>query len=354
MPHLFDPYTLRDVTLRNRIGISPMCQYSATDGFANDWHLVHLGSRASGGAGLVIVEATGVEPRGRITPGCLGLWSDDHIAPLARIAAFIKSQGATAAIQIGHAGRKASCDLLQNGGQPIGPEAGGWTTIGPSPISVGGAYPAPQEMSLEDIAAIRAAFVTATERAIAAGFEWIELHGAHGYLVSSFLSPLGNHRNDRYGGSLENRARFGVGTAAAMRGVMPDGMPLAVRLSCSDWADGGITIEETVEVAGQFRAVGVDLIDCSSGGNQLTVFPTAGAGYQVPFAERIRREAGMPTAAVGMISEPTHADEIIRNGRADLVLLGRESLRNAYWPVHATRVLGYKDQVGWPVQYARA
>lgn len=354
MPHLFEPFTLRGVTLRNRIGISPMCQYSAVDGFANDWHLVHLGSRASGGAALVIVEATGVEPRGRISPGCLGLWSDDQIAPLARIAAFIKSQGAVPAIQLGHAGRKASCALPPDGGHPIGPDAGGWITIGPSAISVGGAYPAPQAMSADDIAEITAAFVDATRRAVAAGFEWIELHGAHGYLISSFLSPLANHRTDGYGGTLANRARFGVETAAAMRAVMPDTMPLAVRLSCSDWTGGGITIEETVDVARMFAAVGVDLVDCSSGGNSLTAQPAVGPGYQVPFADQIRRETGIPTAAVGMISEPTHADEIVRNGRADLVLLGRESLRNAYWPVHATRVLGHKEQVGWPVQYMRA
>lgn len=354
MPHLFEPFTLRGVTLRNRIGISPMCQYSAVDGFANDWHLVHLGSRASGGAALVIVEATGVEPRGRISPGCLGLWSDDQIAPLARIAAFIKSQGAVPAIQLGHAGRKASCALPPDGGHPIGPDAGGWTTIGPSAISVGGAYPAPQAMSADDIAEITAAFVDATRRAVAAGFEWIELHGAHGYLISSFLSPLANHRTDGYGGTLANRARFGGETAAAMRAVMPDTMPLAVRLSCSDWTAGGITIEETVDVARMFAAVGVDLVDCSSGGNSLTAQPPVGPGYQVPFADQIRRETGIPTAAVGMISEPTHADEIVRNGRADLVLLGRESLRNAYWPVHATRVLGHKEQVGWPVQYMRA
>ncbi len=354
MAHLFEPLSLRGVTLRNRIGISPMCQYSAADGVANDWHFVHYGSRASGGAGLVIVEATGVVPEGRISPGCLGLWNDDQIEPLARIARFIQSQGAVAGIQLGHAGRKGSCDYPARGGAPIAPGAGGWITVGPSAVSVGGAYPAPHALTTDEIAAITGAFVDATRRAVAAGFTWIELHGAHGYLASSFLSALANHRTDAYGGSLENRARFAIDTAAAMRTVMPDSAVLGLRLSCSDWTAGGITIDESIEVARLAQAVGVDLVDCSSGGNSLTAQPAVGPGYQVPFADAIRRATGIPTAAVGMISEATHADEIVRNGRADLVLLGRASLRNAYWPAHAARQLGFMEQVGWPVQYARA
>lgn len=352
MPQLFDPFTLRGVTLRNRIGVSPMCQYSAQDGFANDWHLVHLGSRASGGAGLVIVEATAVEARGRISPQDLGLWQDEQIDMLARINHFIKSQGAIPAIQLAHAGRKASTAQPWRGGGPVAPEAGGWQPVGASPVAFDQNYPTPHELSQAELSEIVAAFRAAAIRSQAADFDWIEVHGAHGYLLHSFLSPLSNQRADHYGGAFENRIRLMLEVVQAIRGVWPEHKPLTVRLSCTDWISGGWTIEESVELARHLKDEGVDLIDCSSGGAAPGAVIPVGAGYQVPFAERIRREANLPTAAVGLLTTPAHADEIIRNDRADLVLLARELLRDPYWPLHAAKAL--HQPLPAPVQYLRA
>jgi 2,4-dienoyl-CoA reductase-like NADH-dependent reductase (Old Yellow Enzyme family) len=352
-PHLFQPLTVRSVTLRNRIGVSPMCQYSAEDGVANDWHFVHLGSRAVGGAGLVMVEATAVAPEGRITPGCLGLWAGKQIEPLARIAEFVKARGAVAGIQIAHAGRKASVDLPWQGGAHLSEAQGGWPTIASSAIPFGGDLPkVPRAMTEPDIARVQNDFVATAKRALSAGFEWLELHAAHGYLFNEFLSPLANHRTDQYGGSFENRTRFLLGTTRAVRQVWPDHLPLAVRISAIDWKEGGWDIEQSIELAKLLKAVGVDLMDCSSGGvvpdAKITVVP----GYQVPFAEKIRHGADIATAAVGFITEPKQADDIVRQGQADVVLLARQFLRDPYWPAHAAKVLGHK--LPPPNQYVRA
>lgn len=354
MPHLFEPLTLRGVTIRNRIGISPMCQYSAEDGVPNDWHMVHLGARASGGAGIVIVEATGVEPRGRISPNDLGLWNDEQAAAFAPIVRFIKGQGATAGIQIGHAGRKASTARIWDGGAPLTPENGGWQPIAPSPIPFSDRHATPTEMTEADIAEVQQAFVDAASRADAAGFDVVEIHGAHGYLVNSFLSPLTNTRTDRYGGSFENRVRFLLETTRGVRNVWPDGKPLFVRLSATDWLADGWTLDDSVELAKLLKAEGVDLVDCSSGGAIATADVPAGPGYQVPLASGVRHGAGIATAAVGMISDPAQADQIIRNGEADLVLIGRASLRNPSWPLHAAIALGDRKMADWPNQYGRA
>jgi 2,4-dienoyl-CoA reductase-like NADH-dependent reductase (Old Yellow Enzyme family) len=353
VPHLFQPLTLRSITLRNRIGVSPMCQYSATGGLANDWHFAHLGSRAVGGAGIVIVEATGVAPEGRITPGCLGLWSERQIEPLARIAKFVKEQGAVAGIQIAHAGRKASAALPWNGGAHLSDAQGGWEIIAPSAIAFGGGLTkVPRAMMEADILRVQAEFVATAKRALTAGFEFLELHAAHGYLFNEFLSPLTNQRTDKYGGSFENRVRILVETTHAVRKVWPDNLPLAVRISAIDWKEGGWQIEDSIALAKLLKAEGVDLMDCSSGGAvpdaKITVVP----GYQVPFAEKVRHGADLKTAAVGFITEPKQADDIIRNGHADLVLLARQFLRDPYWPAHAARTLGFK--LSPPNQYARA
>jgi 2,4-dienoyl-CoA reductase-like NADH-dependent reductase (Old Yellow Enzyme family) len=353
--HLFQTLTVRSVTLRNRIGVSPMCQYSAADGVANDWHFVHLGSRAVGGAGIVIVEATAVAPEGRITPGCLGLWSEKHIEPLARIAKFVKLHGAVAGIQIAHAGRKASADLPWNGGAHLSDDQGGWPTIAPSAIPFGGELTkVPRAVTEADIARVQNDFVAAAKRALTAGFEWLELHAAHGYLFNEFLSPLANHRTDKYGGSFENRVRLLLDTIRAVRQVWPDKLPLAVRISAIDWKEGGWDIEQSIALAKLLKAGAVDLIDCSSGGVVPDAKITVKPGYQVPFAERIRREADIATAAVGFITEPKQADDIVRNGQADVVLLARQFLRDPYWPAHAARTLGHKDKLPPPSQYARA
>ncbi len=354
MSHLFDPLTLRGVTMRNRIGVSPMCQYSAENGYANDWHLVHLGSRASGGAGIVIAEATGVEARGRISPYDLGLWEDGQVEMLSRITHFIRSQGATPAIQLAHAGRKASTNRPWQGGKPVSPDQGGWQPVGASPIAFAEGHPVPSELSTAQVGEIVNAFRAAAVRSDAAGFDVIEIHGAHGYLLHSFLSPISNQRTDRYGGSFENRTCLMVETAQAIRSVWPESKALFVRISCTDWVEGGWTIEESVELARKLKAEAVDLIDCSSGGTSPTAKVPVGAGYQTPFAERIRREAGVPTAAVGMITQPMQADEIVRNERADLVLLARELLRDPYWPIHAALALHQRENVPVPPQYARA
>ena len=354
-PHLFQPLTIKSVTLRNRIGVSPMCQYSSEDGVATDWHLVHLGSRAVGGAGLVIAEATAVSPEGRITPGDAGIWADKHVEPIARINRFVKAHGAVPGIQLAHAGRKASAARPWEDGAHLADNAGGWPTLAPSPLPFGDDLnKVPRAMSEADIVRVQNDFVAAAKRSLAAGCEWLELHSAHGYLSHEFLSPLTNQRTDKYGGNFENRTRFLLETARAVRAVWPEQSPLTVRISCTDWVGGGWDIEQSIELARRLKAGGVDLIDCSSGGTVPDAKIPAGAGYQVPFAERIRREAGIATAAVGSITEPTHADEIIRNGRADVVLLGREFLREPYWPLKAARALGRKDSLTTPVQYDRA
>jgi len=355
MSHLFAPFTVKSVTLRNRIGVSPMCQYSAEDGLVNDWHLVHLGSRAVGGAGLVIVEATAVSPEGRISPGDLGIWSDRHVEPLARINRFLKQHGAVAGLQIAHAGRKASARRPWDGEGQLPEGSGGWLTVAPGAEAFGGVLDkVPQALDAAGIKRLQADFVAATKRALAAECQWLELHYAHGYLAHQFLSPLVNRRTDQYGGSFENRIRFALETAQGVRAVWPDKLPLTARLSCTDWVEGGWDIEQAVELSRRLKAAGVDLIDCSSGGAVPGVKIPVGPGYQVPLAERIRREAGIATAAVGMISEPAQADGIIRGGQADLVLLARELLRDDYWPAHAAKVLGQTAALPPPVQYARA
>jgi len=352
-PSLFQPLIVRSVTLRNRIGVSPMCQYSAADGVANDWHLVHLGSRAVGGAGLVIVEATAVAPEGRITPGCLGLWNEKHIEPLARIAGFVKQHGAVAGIQIAHAGRKASADMPWRGGGHLAEAQGGWPTIAPSAIPFGAELSkVPRAMTEADITRVQNDFVMAAKRALAAGFEWLELHAAHGYLFNEFLSPLTNQRTDQYGGSFENRIRLLLDTTRAVRKVWPDQLPLAVRISAIDWMEGGWQIEDSLALAKLLKAENVDLMDCSSGGLVPDAKIIVKPGYQVPFAEKIRHGANIATAAVGFITEPKQADNIVRNGQADVVLLARQMLVDPYWPAHAAKALGYK--LPPPNQYARA
>jgi 2,4-dienoyl-CoA reductase-like NADH-dependent reductase (Old Yellow Enzyme family) len=351
--HLFEPLSVRSVTLRNRIGVSPMCQYSSEDGVANDWHLVHLGSRAVGGAGLVIAEATAVSREGRITPGDAGIWAEKHIEPIARINRFIKQHGAVPGIQLAHAGRKASASRPWEGGRHLAESEGGWPTLAPSALPFGGDLnKVPRAMTEEDIAKVQNEFVAAAKRAMTSGAEWLELHYAHGYLAHEFLSPLSNHRADRYGGSFENRARFAVETARAVRAAWPEKFPLTARISCTDWVEGGWDIEQSVELARLLKVEGVDLIDCSSGGAVPNArIPTA-PGYQVPFAEKIRREANIATAAVGLITDPKQADDIIRASQADIVLLARELLRDPYWPEHAAKALGHK--LPPPPQYARA
>jgi 2,4-dienoyl-CoA reductase-like NADH-dependent reductase (Old Yellow Enzyme family) len=344
---------IREITFRNRIAVSPMCQYSCVDGFATDWHLVHLGSRAVGGAGLVMVEATAVEARGRISPGDHGIYLEQHIPMLQRIAAFIKQQGAVPGIQIAHAGRKASCYVpWENNGAAIPIEAGGWQTVAPSAVPFRPTDPVPQALDHQGIHDIVKAFVQAATRALTAGFETLELHCAHGYLAHEFLSPLANKRTDEYGGSFQNRICFVLELADSVRTVWPERFPLFVRISATDWKEGGWTLDDSVALAAELRSHKVDLIDCSSGAMVPDAKMQIGPGYQVPFAERIKREAGIPTGAVGMITDPKQADEIIRTGQADIVLLAREFLRDPYWPLHAAKALGLAPKP--PVQYARA
>ena len=350
--NLFTPLTVRGVTLRNRIAVSPMCQYSSRDGFASDWHLVHLGSRAVGGAGLVIVEASAVEEKGRITAGDLGIWKDEHMIELTRIAAFVKQQGAAAGIQLAHAGRKASSRVPWEGGASIPVSAGGWQTEAPSAIPFQPADTVPEPLTIPAIRRITQSFVNATKRALLAGFDIVELHAAHGYLMHEFLSPLANQRSDEYGGSFENRTRFLLDTATAVRAVWPEDLPLFVRISATDWAEGGWTLDDSVALAKSLATIGVDVIDCSSGGAVPHQKIAVGPGYQVPFAERLRREAGIKTAAVGMITNAEQASQILAGEQADLVLLAREMLRDPYWPLHAARKLAVEMKP--PVQYARA
>lgn len=352
MPHLFNPFTLRSVTFRNRVFVSPMCQYSSTHGLPNMWHAVHLGSRAVGGAGCVIVEASGVAPAGRITFWDSGIWSDEHAKAFRPIVQFIEEQGAVAGIQLAHAGRKASTDRPWTGGKPIleGPHS--WQALAPSPIPFSEGWPAPKEMTLGEIDEVVEQFNRAAGFALEAGFRVIEIHAAHGYLLHEFLSPLSNHRSDDYGGAIENRMRLTLRVALAVRERMPDELPLLVRISASDWAEGGWDLPQSVELAKRLREIGVDLIDCSSGGAVPHAKVEIGPGYQVPFARAIRAQAGIATGAVGLITEPQQADAIIRDGSADVVLLARAELRDPYWPLHAAKALGH--DVKWPVQYERA
>jgi 2,4-dienoyl-CoA reductase-like NADH-dependent reductase (Old Yellow Enzyme family) len=353
LAHLFDPISFRSLILRNRIGVSPMCQYSSVDGFATDWHLVHLGARATGGAALVIMEATAVEPIGRISPYDHGLWQDAHIEKLKQITNFIKSQGAVAGIQLAHAGRKASRSRPWEGDANIEEGQGGWSVVGASAIAFSESFRVPHELSLAEIEKVQQLFIDATLRALKAGFQWLELHAAHGYLIHSFLSPLSNQRNDAYGGSFENRTRFLVELAKKVRAVWPENLPMTVRFSCSDWAAGGWTIEDSVALAKVLKnEVSIDLVDCSSGGNVPHVKIPTGPNYQVPFSETIRREAKVVTAAVGMITEAKQAEAIIREGRADIVLLARAMLRDAYWPRRAAEALALEPVL--PPQYLRS
>ena len=349
---LFSPLTLRSLTLRNRIAVSPMCQYSAVEGRATDWHLVHLGARAAGGAGLVLFEATGVEARGRISPADLGLWDDAQIDPLARIVRFVEGQGAAAGLQLAHAGRKASTAAPWEGGGPVAPAAGGWTPVAPSALPFAEGHPTPVALDEAGLRAIVAAFAAAARRARAAGFHALEVHAAHGYLLHQFLSPLTNHRTDSWGGSFENRTRLARDVVSAVRSAWPDELPLLVRISATDWVPGGWDVEQSVELARALRALGADLIDVSSGGLVPAAKVPAGPGYQTGFAERIRREAGVATGAVGMIVAPEQADHVIRTGQADLVLLARELLRDPHFPLRAAKALGHEGP--WPRQYLRA
>ncbi|WP_120993901.1 NADH:flavin oxidoreductase/NADH oxidase [Stutzerimonas urumqiensis] len=354
MNQLFTPLTLRQLQLPNRIAVSPMCQYSARGGMANDWHLVHLGSRAVGGAGLVIIEATAVTPEGRISPEDLGIWSDEHVEPLRRITRFIEAQGAFAGIQLAHAGRKASTWqpwLGKHGSVPVA--AGGWTPVGPSAIAFDPEHAVPTALDEPGIEAVIEAFVVAAERSLAAGFKVAEIHAAHGYLLHQFLSPLSNQRQDAYGGSFDNRIRLLLRVTEAVRAVWPDELPLFVRLSATDWVQDGWNPEDTVELARRLKAVGVDLIDVSSGGTAANAEIPVGPGYQTGFAEQVRRGADVATGTVGMITEAVQAEHVLRTGQADLILLARELLRDPYWPLHAAEYLRDKS-VPWPAQYVRA
>ena len=350
---LFSPLRIRGVTLRNRVVMSPMCQYCAHEGLASDWHLVHIGSRAVGGAGLVVVEASAVARDGRITSGDMGIWSSEHVEPLARIARFVETQGAVPAIQLAHAGRKASCDIPQKGGARLKtPEEGGWTVFAPSPIPFNDDDPLPQPLDAAGIDGVVDAFEAAAGRALTAGFRIIEIHAAHGYLLHEFLSPLSNHRTDDHGGSLENRMRLTLRVASRLREVVPREMPLFVRISATDWVAGGWDADQSVVLAKQLGELGIDLIDVSSGALVPKAHIPVAKGFQVPFARKIRDEAGIKTGAVGMITEPKHADEIITGGDADLVFLARELLREPYWTLKAEHELGVEPT--WPYQYGYA
>lgn len=351
-PHLFAPLLLREVTLKNRIALAPMCQYSGQDGLVTDWHLVHLGARALGGAGLILTEATAVAPEGRISPQDLGIWNEEHVEPLARVVRFIQEHGAVAGIQLAHAGRKASTARPWEGGAPIAPDAGGWAPVrGPSPTPFGEGYPTPEPLDGAGLKAVVDAFTEGAERALRAGFQVVEIHGAHGYLLHSFLSPLSNRRTDEYGGSFQNRTRLLREVVVGVREAWPPELPLLVRISCTDWMEGGWGADDSVALVRMMRPLGVDLVDCSSGGIHPAAAPPVGPGYQTPFAERIRQEAGVATGAVGMITGPVQADHIIRTRQADMVLLGRQLLREPSWPLRAARELG--RQVDWPAQYLR-
>jgi 2,4-dienoyl-CoA reductase-like NADH-dependent reductase (Old Yellow Enzyme family) len=352
MAKLFEPLQLGTITLKNRIAVSPMCQYSSTDGFANDWHLVHLSSRAVGGAGLIITEATAVSPEGRITPDDLGIWKDEQIPFLQRITTFLKEQGSVAGIQLAHAGRKASTHSPWKGGHPLTGEEGAWQTVAPSAVPFRDDWHTPLELNTDGIRKIKEDFRRAAERSLRAGFQVIEIHAAHGYLLHEFYSPLSNHRSDKYGGSFDNRIRLLLEVTAAVQEVAGEDVPIIVRISATDWMDGAWTINDSVQLARRLKEAGVHLIDCSSGGNTSAAKIPVGPLYQTLFAEQIKREAGIKTGAVGLITTAREAAEIIEQNSADLVLLAREFLRDPFFPLHAAGELG--DEIDWPVQYQRA
>lgn len=352
MTALFSSLKLREVTLKNRIGMPPMCQYSAQNGIASDWHLVHYGSHAIGGAGLIILEATAVAPEGRISAGDLGIWSDDQIAPLSRITDFNLQQGCVTAVQLAHAGRKGSVQLGWQEQKKLDHRDGGWSVIGPSPLQFDANYALPHEMMANEIHAVVAQFGAAAERALAAGFQALEIHAAHGYLIHQFLSPLSNLRQDSYGGSFENRTRLAREVISAVRRVWPERLPLLLRLSATDWKEAGWDVEQTIALCRTVKQLGVDLVDVSSGGLVPNVTVLAAPGFQTGFAERIRREAGVPTSAVGLITSAQQAEHILQTGQADMVLIGRALLRNPYWPLDAATALG--ELSDWPRQYLRA
>lgn len=351
-PNLFTPLAIRGITLKNRIVVSPMCQYSSEDGFANDWHLVHLGSRAVGGAALIITEATAVSPEGRISPDDLGIWKDEHIPFLKRITDFIHQNGAVAGVQLAHAGHKASTQSPRKGGKFIPIEAGGWQNFSSSEVILGDGKSKAEALTLNGIRQVINDFKSATNRALEAGFKVIEIHAAHGYLIHEFLSPLINKRTDEYGGSFENRIRLLLALVDEVRAILPEEYPLFVRISSSDWEENGWKLDESVQLATILKDKGVDLIDCSSGGLTAPTNIPVGLGYQVPFAETIKAKTGIKTGAVGLIIAPEQADEIITSGKADLVFLARELLRDPYFPLHAASELNYETQ--WPLQYLRA
>jgi len=349
---LFQPYQLKSIQLKNRIVVSPMCQYSAIDGFANDWHLVHLGSRAVGGAGLIIAEACALAPEGRITPNDLGIWKEEHITALKRITDFIKEQGSVAGIQLAHAGRKASFPQPWLGTELLSKEKGGWEPVAPSALAFNDKYALPHELSITEIATLINQFAEATTRAYKAGFELIEIHAAHGYLINEFLSPLSNHRVDEYGGSFENRCRFLIEIVKAVKMSWPNNLPIFVRISATDWVDGGWTIEDSIALSKDLKILNIDLIDCSSGGNASNAKITLAPGYQVNLAKAVRNGAGIATGAVGLITNAIQAQTILEHGEADLIFLGRELLRDPYFPLHAAKELG--EDLVWPGQYQRA
>jgi 2,4-dienoyl-CoA reductase-like NADH-dependent reductase (Old Yellow Enzyme family) len=351
MSMLFSQLTLRDTTVRNRAWVSPMCQYSSRDGHPTDWHLAHLGALARGGAGLVMSEATAVAPEGRISPSDAGIWTDEQADDYERITRFVRDMGAVPGIQLAHAGRKASTRVPWQGRGYVRPEDGGWTTLGPSAVGFAD-WPAPHDLSVAEIADVVRSFATAAKRADGAGFEVAEVHAAHGYLLHQFLSPLSNHRVDEYGGSFDNRARLLLEVAAAVRAAWPESRPVFVRLSATDWVDGGWALSDTVDVSRQLRERGIDLVDVSSGGLDPAQRIPAEPGFQVPFAQAVRDQAGIPTCAVGLITEARPAEQVLSDGAADAVMLGRAMLRDPHWPLRAAAELG--DHVAWPVQYERA
>jgi 2,4-dienoyl-CoA reductase-like NADH-dependent reductase (Old Yellow Enzyme family) len=352
MAHLFDPLPIRGITLKNRIAVSPMCQYSSDDGFANDWHLVHIGSRATGGASLVFMEASAVTPEGRISPEDLGIWKDAHVEFLSRIVKFVKSQGTVPGMQIAHAGRKGSTQRPWEGSSKVTLADGGWVPVAPSAVAFSDHYPMPRALAKDEIRVIVDAFGAAARRALQAGFQVLEIHAAHGYLAHEFFSPLSNFRDDEYGGSFENRTRIGREIVSAVRKVWPENLPLFIRISATDWKEGGWDLDQAVELAKQLKPLGVDLVDCSSAGLVVDQKIIAGPGFQVPFAERIRRDANIPTATVGLIETKEQVVDILAKDRADLVLMAREFLRDPYWPLRTARELGQK--ISWPAQYLRA
>jgi 2,4-dienoyl-CoA reductase-like NADH-dependent reductase (Old Yellow Enzyme family) len=352
MSRLFEPLKIREVEFKNRIFVSPMCQYSSDEGMPSDWHLVHLGSRAAGGASLVMVEATAVSPEGRISPDDSGIWSREHARAFKRITAFIRSQGAAPGIQLAHAGRKASTAVPWRGGKPLREDEGGWLPIAPSPVPFDDESQTPREIDRNDAEEIISQFLTAARHSVEAGFEVMEIHMAHGYLLHEFLSPLSNRRTDEYGGALENRMRFPLRVAKALREVWPEHLPLFVRISCTDWVEGGWDLAQSIEFCRRLKALGIDLVDCSSGALAPDAKIPAGPGFQVPFAAAVRREAEIPTGAVGFITQPEQAEQIIATCQADAILMARQFLRQPYWPLYAAAALGV--DIPWPPQYSRA